>query len=304
MSKRPEKVLLESASLSEMRARKAHTQALLDYHWKYYSELAGQRKKIQEALFSTLVEGASGPVERNRWQRAMKLQYALHPLCVVGNLNSQAGGRFSIGKKLNHLHFPPFPAFYAAVDRETAEFELLCQENTEKQLSNYDFALTQKESIAVVSVSIRLDKCFDLRSAKPLRKFVNKIRHFTLSADLIRMAKNLGITPPNVVTTTSQLRETLLAPNWREAPMNCDVPANSQIFGQLLSESGIEGVLYPSRMTGRDSIAVFTRNLGKSDSWVKLDDQPLVEGVPIQLGGSNFQFAEMTAKELRISRPS
>lgn len=300
MAEKSDEIILEKTSLSELRARKARTQGILDYHWKYYSELAGQRKKIQEALIRILSESAIGPIERSQWQRAMKLKYALHPLSVVGSLSSQEGGRFSFGKKLNPLYFPSFPALYVAADRRTAEFELLCQDNHNSGLSNHDFSLTKTGSLAFVSVSFRLEKCFDLRESRALAKFTKKIRAFRLSPELRQMARSLDLVAPRAITTTAELHKSLLDPNWREMPMNLDVPSNSQIFGQLLSEAGIEGVLYPSRMTGLDSVAIFTRNLEKSDSWIKLDEAPLIAAAPSMIGAGNFQLAEMTAKDLGI----
>ena len=80
--------------------------------------------------------------------------------------------------------------------------------------------------------------------------------------------------------------------------MKYDVPSNPQIFGQLLHEAGVEGVLYPSKMTGKDCVAIFTRNFEKGNSWVSLDEAPLALGVPSKIASSNFPFAEMTAKEL------
>ncbi|MBN20374.1 MAG: hypothetical protein CL678_03725 [Bdellovibrionaceae bacterium] len=293
-----DEIVLEQLSLGEMRANKKRVKEVLDYYWKFYSELAGQRKNIQDELLSILSRDAIGPVEEKDWQRANKIKYSLHPLCVVGSLNSPTGGRFNISKKLNEINFPSFPALYAAEDRETAEFELLCQDNSEAELSNYDFALTKKQSISVSRISFKLDKCFDLRETKKLKRFVNKIKGFTISPDLKKMAKQLGLDTPGMVTLPSQLKETLLTPDWRDWPMQFDVPANPQIFGQLLTAAGIQGILYPSKMTGRDTVAIFTRNFENSDSWVEYEDDLLVSAVPKKIGASNYGMAEMTPKQL------
>ena len=53
-----------------------------------------------------------------------------------------------------------------------------------------------------------------------------------------------------------------------------DVPTTSQIFGQLVVEAGIEGILYSSKFTNKNCLAVFPQNFDEtSGSFIQLDDE-------------------------------
>jgi hypothetical protein len=54
-------------------------------------------------------------------------------------------------------------------------------------------------------------------------------------------------------------------------PMQFDVPANCQLFGDLVASAGIEAILYPSKLTGSECLAIFPQNFS-GDSYVALDD--------------------------------
>lgn len=273
-------------------------EAILRHHWRYYSELAGQRKEIQSDLLDALAESATGPIKLEKWQRAVRFKYSLHPLCVVGSLQSFVGGRFNISENLNPMLFPPFPALYAAYDRETAEQEILCQGNRIAGLSNQDFALAKKDSITIVAVDIYLEKCLDTRKAGSLRRFTNLIKDFKIPPQLKEEARKLDLAEPGAVKLPKELQETLLAPDWRTFPAQFDIPANPQIIGQLVYEAGIEGIIYPSRMTGRDAVAVFTRNFGNGESWVEISDECPPNTVLKRIAASNYLLAEKTQDEL------
>ena len=65
-------------------------------------------------------------------------------------------------------------------------------------------------------------------------------------------AKKIGLPEPELIRTLSRLTDSLLDPNWRMWPMQFDVPATSQVFGQLVAQAGIEGIVYPSKFDGND----------------------------------------------------
>lgn len=70
--------------------------------------------------------------------------------------------------------------------------------------------------------------------------------------------------------------------SWRNSPAQIDVPANSQILGQLAHESGIEAILYPSKMSStKKCLAIFPENFSNSDSFVKIQDKILPENLKI-----------------------
>ena len=118
-------------------------------------------------------------------------------------------------------------------------------------MSAQELALTNPDSIAVVSVSGELEKVFDLRTAKYLDAFVDMTRGFKLSTALKASARSLKLAAPSVAGRSKDLLATLLTKDWHGLPVHADVPANSQIFGTLIYQAGIEGILYPSKLTER-----------------------------------------------------
>ncbi|MFC1610832.1 RES family NAD+ phosphorylase [Myxococcota bacterium] len=300
---RPGGRVLDITSADAVVAYKKTTKKVLEFQWAFYSELAGQRKQVQDRLLAALTTAAVGPIERSGWQRAVRYKYSLHPLSAVGSLVSPVGGRFNIGD-LDPVNFPPFPALYVAADRETAEQELLCQGNPEAGLTNHDFALTQASSISVVSVDMSLERCIDLRTTPSLHGFVDVVKTFELSSHLKKRARAVKFPEPALVTLPSQLRKSLLDPDWRASPARYDIPANSQLFGQLVYEAGIEGILYPSKMTKKEAIAIFPRNFANGESWIKIrDDLPHPDMVAC-IDATSYPLAEKKADELGITRAS
>jgi len=152
----------------------------------------------------------------------------------MGSL-TDPGGRFNIGD-INPAQFPLFPALYIASDKETALQEALCQRIDPKNSNNaLNYALANPASITNVSVSGRLDTIIDLNQPDKLQHFVDLIKNFTYPDHLKQIAKMLRLKDtPDVIRTLPKLMEALLAPNWREWPMQFDVPFASQIFGQLV----------------------------------------------------------------------
>ena len=55
--------------------------------------------------------------------------------------------------------------------------------------------------------------------------------------------------------------------------MQFDVPVASQIFGQLGADAGVGGILYTSKFTGKDCLAIFPQNFDDlAGSFIQLDD--------------------------------
>ena len=93
---------------------------------------------------------------------------------------------------------------------------------------------------------------------------------FKLSSELQReMTKWKMIR--GIVQTPKQLLISLLDENWRRFPMHVDVPANPQIFGSLVQQAGIEGILYPSKYNNRKCLAIFAQNFRSGASFVELE---------------------------------
>jgi hypothetical protein len=289
--------LLEVGTLESIKNAKQVTSEHLKYQWMNYAELAGQRSLIKEAIGQALTQTCISYSVKN-WQRAVKYKYGLHPFSTMGSLVF-IGGRFNTGTGVNP-EVPFFPALYLAQDKDTALQEHLGQQpcDPEFNLSPREVALTNPASETIVSVSGKLDKILDLTNPKSLNVFIELVKNFKISKELIALARRLRTQRPRIIKTSDELLKTLLQPDWRKIPSNCDVPSNSQIFGHLIYSAGIEGILYPSKFTGKLCLAVFPRNFVGTDSFVVLDDEVPHPKVPARIDASSWRLCEMGAKEI------
>ena len=275
---------LESGRVSDIVKSKKLYEDLAEFHWRYYFELAFQRKKIRDELNASLRDAAA-PFEFSQWQRIVKYKYSLDPLSATGSL-SDPGGRFNIGA-IDTTRYPMFPALYLAADKGTALAEVLGREKDVGSLTREELALTKPDSISAVSVSGKLDAVLDIRASGNLSEFVNLIKTFTLSRPLIVEARRMR-SPVQLIATVAELKRVLMFDNWRNWPMLYDVPAGGQVFGGIAVDAGIEGILYESVLTGKRCMAVFPQNLQNSSSYVQLDDPAPSDDVRTRMDSSNF----------------
>ena len=274
---RTEFFLLDRFSVADIRRYKDFADQILKFHWDYYSSLAYQRSKIIDKIKQSLFDAAQKPFPFNRWQRALKYKYALEPFSVSGSL-VDPGGRFNIGD-LNPTQFRPFPALYLASDKNTALQELLNQQIESGQEERaLDFALASPDSIVSVSLSGSLESVINLTQPAGLAPFVDLIKDFSIPDYIKSAAKKIGLSEPDLIRTVPKLVDFLLEPNWRIWPMQFDIPVASQIFGQLVADAGVGGILYTSKFTGKDCLAIFPQNFDDlSGSFIQLDDEAPAE---------------------------
>lgn len=264
-------ILLDQFSVADIHKWAAFKGQFLKYHWDYYNELAYQRSQIADEINKSLLEAAQKDFSFEKWQRTVKYKYSLEPFSATGSLTDTAGGRFNVGD-INPSQFPSFPALYIASDKNTAHQELLCQKiDPGKENAAFNFALSSPSSATNFSLSGSLNSIINLNQPEKLESFIDLIKDFSISDALKRTAKIIGEKEPDLIRTVPKLIDALLDPNWRLWPMQFDVPVASQIFGQLVSSAGIEGILYPSKFTGNDCLAVYPQNL-EEGSFVQLDD--------------------------------
>ena len=95
-----------------------------------------------------------------------------------------------------------------------------------------------------------------------------------------------------IVKTLDALKDALTEENWRGWPMQYDIPASCQIFGEMVKKGGIEGILYNSKFTDKPCLAVFPSNLLNSTSYIQIDDP-----VPTD-GGTLSRLDRTTIKQL------
>ncbi|MDE2141925.1 MAG: RES family NAD+ phosphorylase [Elusimicrobia bacterium] len=266
-NQQPSFFILDQFSLEDIKRWTALRDKILSYHWEYYSSLAYQRSRITDDIRAALVEATEGPIPFTGWQRIVRYQYTNAPLSVAGSL-ADIGGRFNIGN-IDAERFTPFPALYIASDRETAMQEALGQGLAEDRLSGLEFALTKTESITAVSVNGILDSVINLNHPEKLDRFVRLIKDFVVAGKLTQMSKESGWEPPGLIRTVPQLLDGMLYRDWRQWANLYDVPVASQIFGQLVMNAGIEGIVYPSKFNDRENLAIFPQ-VFTGDSHIEL----------------------------------
>ncbi|KTC94934.1 RES family NAD+ phosphorylase [Legionella feeleii] len=206
------------------------------------------------------------------------------------------GGRFNTGVNVN-TEVPSFPALYIAKNKDTALQEHLGQVPSDI-LSPREMALTNPASETIVSISGKFDKVFDLTNEKTLEPFLNLIKKFNLSKELKAKAYQLNEPNPETIKTVKKLLDSLLTFEWRIKPSRYDVPANSQIFGHLVYSSGIEGILYPSKLTKEPCLVIYPKNFVGTDSYIQMDDEPPHIKVPIRIDRSNWRVTELSSDEI------
>lgn len=273
---KPPLLLLDSFSIKDLKRWEAQKEKILRYHWDFYSSLAYERGKIADQLRMALLESASRPYEFEGWQRQVRYKYSLSPLSPKGSL-IEPGGRFNI-PSINPDQFPPFPALYIAEDKETTLQEAGQQKSESKTLSALDLALIKKDSISIVAVKGKLGSVINLNLPSNLKPFVELIQGFSIPKRIFLAAKKLGLEPPSTVSNLDKLLMTLLEPNWRAMCMQLDIPANCQIFGQLVANAGIEGILYPSKFTEKKCLAIYPQNFD-SESFIAVEGDAPAEAI-------------------------
>ncbi|MFH1829573.1 MAG: RES family NAD+ phosphorylase [Pseudomonadota bacterium] len=284
--------LLESGSIQSIRRNKLIIDKLREYHWTQHHELEYQRNKIKDQITEVFLQQSSSNFNFNGWQRLVRFKYSYHPLSARGSIEN-VGGRFNIGN-IDPQYFHPFPGLYIASDKDTALQETLgpTPEDPKIKLNQMEIALTNPKSISIISVSGFLEKMFDLRDSSRLNEFVDLISIFELSTHLKKLAQTHNLKRPRVVKTVDQLYTSLMESNWREFPMQYDIPANPQIFGQLIHKAGIQGICYRSIWTGKDCLVIYPRNFDATASYIKIDDELPDNSIPSKIDSTNWKTAE------------
>lgn len=247
---------------------------LQSLHAALHFGLEAQRGRVSADLTSALLAGASRSLSVEGWSRIVDYRYGLVPLSARGSLSGD-GGRFNIGANLNPSSFTAFPALYIGEDYETAFAEKFGRMSTDETdgLSPLELALRRTKSFTHVLLRGQIDIVLDVGNDDALTPFVKVIRKFHVPLEAMQKARQMGVKPPSIVRSVEILRTTLTDPYWLRAPMQFDLPANSQVFGRIVAAAGIHGILYPSaRLPGKQCLALFPQNWAGSDSYVEVAD--------------------------------
>ena len=265
---------LEILKIGDIRRWEKRKDDILDYFYKNYSFFQNARTKILPQLKTALTKHCE-TFSFKGWHRCISYKFSDNPLSARGSLLNDPGGRFNIGD-IDSLKFPRFPALYIADN-----FEIAYRERNQMPsiadtagLTADELALSTQESFTDLRIDGHIQMAMDLTKPNTLKDFFQCIKNIKLPKDLAREAKKLNIPPMPHVSSQADLKKTILTENWRVLPMQVDIPANSQIFGQILNESKIEAVIYPSRMRSKHNcMAIFIENFQNSDSEVCISDK-------------------------------
>jgi len=258
------------------------------HHISLYFYLEGLRKLHQEDVRKALQAPASVSIAPNNWSRIVGYKYTLAPLSAAGSIVS--GGRFNIGGDLDPNQFPPFPALYIAENYETAYAEKFGMTTSESRdgLSGHELALRKPTSFSHVSLSGELSNLFDAGHNSSFTEFSVIISNFKITRELKASARRIGIKKPLVIDPT-MLKQTLLGNDWRNYPVQYQIPANPQVFGRLIKDAGYEGIVYPSTKGKGKCIAIFPENFEGSDSYMEIADTPPKEAGCTRLDSKTWQ---------------
>ena len=249
------------------------SQTLDALYSQLYFGFEGQRNTVRRELIDALQAGGSTSFDFQRWCRVVPHRFSLMPLSAAGSLRG-VGGRFNVGVDIPGDVRSPWPALYIAADQETAlreKYELVGHSNG---LTREELALTPWQSHTVVMLNGHLEQVFDLTDLPALGPLCKVIGRFKMPHGIDDSLRRLHIDRKKVslVKTPSQLQRAVMAPNWRQWPVQFELPAHGQIFAALVVAAGYEAIRYRSSKSGEHCLAVFPQNFASSLSYIELAD--------------------------------
>lgn len=286
----PGELLLEHISAADLHASHLRGSEVRKLHTFQFGELESQRM-AHRAEIDDALRGINGiSLNVDGWCRAIKIRYAMSPLSCAGSMRTS--GRFNFGGDVDDgVRFAPFPALYIAKDRPTAMCELLQhKQEAHDALSPEAFGLLPDASLGWLALKGQVHNIFDLTQPGNLKPFLKITRSFTLSSGYRRFERSLGFNRTAIVQTPAILMASIMDPKWRTFPMHLDLPANSQIFGQLVAAAGFDGLLYESARAGGQALVIYPRNLMASETRIAVVDPPEGASHTIMSATTHTQF--------------
>jgi hypothetical protein len=275
---------LDSFSDASIQQWQSYGRAVRDFHYALFFDLAGQRAARHKDLRDALQRVPPITISLEGWYRLVNFRYSYDALSPAGSLR-WVGHRFNFGSDIDPARFPAFPALYLAEDFETAfrEYHGLPKDKQIDGLRPDELSLEDRGNWATLQVGGHVNNVFDLTKTANLRGVCRIFSNFNLSDRVKRLSAKAKMPATTLVKTPSELLASIMIESWKSSPVHFDVPANSQVFAQLVVEAGFEGILYRSAKGAKKCLAVFTRQLGNSDSIIALRGEypPGVKSVEI-----------------------
>lgn len=263
-------------NISNIRRYKQRYEFIQEHYYKSYMYFQYQRTNRLDKIKVAISQNVERYTFEN-WHRIIDLRFIDNALSSIGSILNDPGGRFNIGD-INEVKFPKFKALYLAEDWATA-FREKNQVDPDAIIANGlsadELSMTNKNSTVDILVKGNLE-IVDLTKDNALNDFYDVIKDIKISKELEKEAQRMNIPVLYHVKSFSELKKSILLNEWRNLPAQVDIPANSQIFGQLVYLSGVEGILYPSKMSSeKKCLAVFPMNFANSSSVIKIQDKEL-----------------------------
>ncbi len=239
-----------------------------------YFGVQPDQRRLRAELLAALSLTQPLVVPFSRWTRVVTYQYSIEPLSAAGSLHAY-GGRFNHGADLDPGTLNPWPALYIAEDPETALREKFQMATSDRVggLTPDEMALTRSTSYASVAVSGNLNRVFDMTTPVNLEAIAKVLGRIRMPSKAREIQRRLAIKHRDLwmITTGQQLRDAVLAQNWRMLPVQFGLPAPSHTLAELIRASSFEAILYQSTKGLGRCLAVFPDRLA-SGSFVELAD--------------------------------
>lgn len=270
----PKLYQLEQFTRADLAHWRSLSERLDEFNRQYYFSLESQRAAHRAQLLEALRRRPAAPLHLTDWVRIVPYRYCLEPLSPLGSVRGY-GGRYNIGRDVGEGGFRFFPALYLASNFETAyrEYYGLDSHSTIDGLTPEELSLTTRDGFLVAKFDGTIRSVFDTLDADALKPFVEIVRRFEIPARVRQLARQLKIEDLELVRTVGRLQRVLTAKDWRALPAQFDVPASSQVFGQLLRDAGYEAVVYPSARSDELCVALFPENLRDSESCLRISGE-------------------------------
>jgi RES domain-containing protein len=223
--------------------------------------------KIRKSLLKS-----TSTYEFENWFRVVTLQYSDKLLSAAGSRISITGGRFNFGQ-IDSTKYPVFSCLYIASDYDTAMAEKFSSSTLNKDRIKREEFGGAIVSHSTIRLSGQLESVLDVTDSKKLKPFVNVIKKIAIPQQLVTSAKRLRLEVPDNIRSTTQLQNAIRDYNWAANPAMLNIPSASQIFGQIVHDTGIQGILYRSKYTEKECLAIFPSNFENEDGQVCLDDK-------------------------------